>query len=93
LLKDERLPKIFGLTFLLGALYLFVAIHILSFTWQTDQDKVFHFTWSTFLKGNIEVENYLGRLGAFVSHFFFYSGFGLPRLFFPSSFSLRDGIC
>ncbi|MBX7140580.1 MAG: DNA translocase FtsK [Chitinophagales bacterium] len=86
LMQDERTPKVFGLIFLLSALYLFVAFVSYLFTWKADQDKVFHFTLSSFFTGNFEVQNYLGRLGAFVSHFFIYEGFGLTSFLFPVAF-------
>src|ERR1043165_7340958 len=76
-LKDERTPKVAGLFFLLSSLYLFVAFVSYLFTWKVDQDKVFHFTWSNLFNGDFRAENYLGRLGAYVSHFFIYSGFGV----------------
>ncbi|HYV92082.1 MAG TPA: DNA translocase FtsK [Chitinophagales bacterium] len=82
LLKDERTPKVLGLIFLLSSLYLFVAFVSYLFTWKRDQDKVFHFTWSNLFNGDFQAENYLGRLGAYVSHFFIYSGFGLVSFLF-----------
>jgi S-DNA-T family DNA segregation ATPase FtsK/SpoIIIE len=86
LMLDERTPKVFGLVFLLGALYLFVAFVSYLFTWKADQDKVFHFTLGNFFTGDFEVQNYLGRLGAYVSHFFIYAGFGLTSFLFPVTF-------
>jgi len=82
--QDERTPKVFGLIFLLSALYLFVAFVSYLFTWKADQDKVFHFTSSNFFNGDFQVQNYLGRLGAYVSHFFIYKGFGLASFIFPA---------
>ncbi len=83
-MQDERTPKIFGLIFLLSALYLFVAFVSYLFTWKADQDKVFHFAASNFFGGDFEVQNYLGRLGAYVSHFFIYKGFGIASFLFPT---------
>lgn len=80
--NDERLPKLAGLVMLLSSLYLFVALVSYLFTWQTDQDKIFRFSWRNFFTGTFEVENYLGRLGAFVSHFFMYKAFGLTSFLF-----------
>ncbi|NJN33745.1 MAG: DNA translocase FtsK, partial [Saprospiraceae bacterium] len=45
-----------------------------------DQDKVWHFSVDL-LFSDIEVSNWLGRLGAIVSHFFVYWLFGLPSFF------------
>ncbi|MEO5674751.1 MAG: DNA translocase FtsK 4TM domain-containing protein [Chitinophagales bacterium] len=77
LLHDERTPKAIGLLFLLASLYLFVAFTSYLFTWKVDQDQVFHFSWGNFFNGDFKAENYLGRLGAYVSHFFIYNGFGV----------------
>ncbi len=81
-LKDPRIPKIVGLLLLVFGLYLFIAFTSYLFTWQEDQDKVMHFTFGQMLSGNIGVTNWLGRLGAMLSHLFFYWGFGLPSFFF-----------
>ena len=80
--EDERLPKIIGLILLLSSIYLFVALASYLFTWKTDQDKIFRFTWQDFFAGSFQVENYLGRLGAYVSHFFMYNAFGLSSFIF-----------
>lgn len=80
--SDERLPKLIGLVLLLSSLYLFVALSSYLFTWKTDQDKIFRFTWQDFFAGSFEVENYLGRLGAYLSHFFMYNAFGLSSFLF-----------
>lgn len=79
---DERLPKLAGLVLLLSSLYLFIALVSYLFTWKTDQDKIFNFSWSNFFNGTFEVENYLGRLGAYLSHFFMYNAFGISSFLF-----------
>ena len=71
--KDERFPKLIGLFCLFSALYLFIAFCSYLFTWQTDMDKSY---WSVLIYPQ-EVDNWLGRLGAVLSHQFFYYGFGL----------------
>ncbi len=83
LLQDERTPKMFGLILILASLYLFTAFISYLFSWQNDQDYVFHFTWGNLINGSFKAENYLGRLGAYVSHLFIYSGFGLTAFVFP----------
>ncbi|MCY7409878.1 MAG: DNA translocase FtsK [Chitinophagales bacterium] len=85
-MEDERTPKIFGLIFLLSAVYLFAAFVSYLFTWQADQDKIFHFAFGNLIDKNFEVENLLGRTGAYVSHFFIYNGFGLTSFIFPALF-------
>lgn len=81
-LKDERIPKLFGILSLFFALYLLLAFTSYLFTWSIDQDKVFRFTWRQILQGNFTMANQLGRLGAIVSNLFFYWGFGISSYIF-----------
>ena len=75
---DERFRKISGLSLLLIALYLFVAFTSYLFTWKTDQDQILRFSWDILWQANVEMANWLGRLGAIVSNAFFYWLYGLP---------------
>ena len=77
---DERWRKVFGIVSLLAAIYLAIAFVSYLYTWKFDQDKVLHFTWSSFFQKDLTVENWLGRLGAYISNAFFYYGFGLPSM-------------
>ncbi len=83
-LRDKRIPKLFGILLIALAVYLFFAFFSYTFTWKQDQDKVMDYSWSTMLAGDIHVANWLGRLGAIISHMFFYWGFGLPSFFFAA---------
>ncbi|MGN6492860.1 MAG: DNA translocase FtsK [Agriterribacter sp.] len=86
LVKDERTHKILGSVLLLTAFFLFIAFTSYIFTWRQDQDKVFQ-GFSAFLFGdNIKAANLLGRIGAYISHLFFYKGFGLASYFFCTFF-------
>ncbi len=85
-LQDERTHKIIGALLLLLAAFLFIAFTSYLFTWQEDQDKVFRGAWKFLFADDIKVANLLGRLGAWVSHFFFYKGFGLASYFLCSLF-------
>ena len=78
--NDERIPKLAGIVFLFIAFYFFVAFTSYLFTWDDDQDQVLRFSWELLL-GDFEMANWLGRLGAIVSNFFFYYLFGLPSFF------------
>ncbi|MCA0398036.1 MAG: DNA translocase FtsK [Bacteroidetes bacterium] len=85
-INDERFHKITGAFLLLLAIFLFIAFVSYLFTWKEDQDKVFR-GGSDFLFGDeVRVANLLGRLGAWVSHLFFYKGFGLASFFLCSLF-------
>lgn len=77
-LQDERLPKLLGLLLIFIAAYLCIAFISYLFTWRIDQDRVLRFSWTLLGFSDLSVENWLGRLGAFVSSFFMYYGFGLP---------------
>ncbi|RME96983.1 MAG: DNA translocase FtsK [Bacteroidetes bacterium] len=77
-LNDERIPKLLGLLCLFIATYLFIAFFSYLFTWDIDQDRVLRFKGSLILDSKLEMANWLGRLGAIVSNFFFYWCFGLP---------------
>jgi S-DNA-T family DNA segregation ATPase FtsK/SpoIIIE len=76
-LNDERIPKLFGLLLLFVAVYLFIAFTSHLFAWKIDQDRVLHFKWKLLSNQGPSVDNWLGRLGAFLSNFYFYYLFGL----------------
>ena len=73
---DERIPKLFGMLCLFFSFYLFIAFISYLFTWEHDQDIVFRFSWEMFFS-DVAVDNWLGRLGAFVADAFIYWGFGV----------------
>ncbi len=76
-LTDKRVPKIIGILTLLLSAYLLVAFVSYLFTWRADQDQVFQFSWTLFFDESLQVQNWLGRFGAIVSHQFFYWAIGL----------------
>ncbi|UEG50192.1 DNA translocase FtsK 4TM domain-containing protein [Ferruginibacter lapsinanis] len=77
LLQDERTHKITGAVFLMMAALLFIGFTSYLFTWEEDQDKVFQHGYKLLLGTDAKVNNLLGTLGAFLSHFFIYKGFGI----------------
>ncbi len=85
LAKDERTHKIIGTLFLLISIFLLISFLSYFFTWKEDQDKVFNNS-SFLFDEEIKVSNLLGRLGAYVSHFFIYRGFGIASLLFCTFF-------
>ena len=96
-MRDERVPKMLGVLFLFFAAYLLVAFSSYLFTWRIDQDSIIRFSWEVFFLSEIEMANWLGRLGAVVSNMFFYWGFGLPSfgvvyMLGLSGFSLIRGV-
>ena len=80
--KDGRIPKIIGISIVLLSVYLLIALSSYFFTWKADQDKVLQFSWQILFQENLIVNNWLGRLGAVISNFFFYWGFGLSSILF-----------
>jgi S-DNA-T family DNA segregation ATPase FtsK/SpoIIIE len=77
LVKDERTHKITGIAFLIVSLVLFIAFTSYLFTWKQDQDKVLRSATGVLFNDEMQVNNLLGRFGAWLSHLFFYKGFGV----------------
>ncbi|HND86734.1 MAG TPA: DNA translocase FtsK 4TM domain-containing protein [Saprospiraceae bacterium] len=73
---SERFKKVLGIFLLFLSFYLFIAFTSYIFTWKNDHDVVMQFNWEVFFADR-PVDNWLGRLGAFVSDFVVYWGFGL----------------
>jgi len=78
LARDERTWKILGAVSLFVSLFLFVSFVSYFFTWENDQSEI-RSGLSITDEGN-KVHNLLGVLGAFLSHFFIYKGFGIASL-------------
>jgi len=95
--------KIIGGGVLLFSVFVFLASISYLFTWRSDQsilntgvsDFIFDFE-------NLIPQNIMGKLGAFLAHFFIYNGFGIGaffiypiffivgfNLYFNSKFSIR----
>ena len=76
--KDERFPKLLGLVCLIIAFYFLIAFISYLSTWQNDQSYVLRYNFEILGQSDVQIHNWLGRLGAYVSHQFFYWGIGLP---------------
>ena len=70
LARDERTWKIIGTVSLLASIFLFIAFVSYLFTWKEDQDKVINNASSFLVDDDSRAANLLGRLGAYISHFF-----------------------
>jgi len=81
-LQDERFRKIAGLTLLLSSAYMVIAFVSYLFTWQPDQDKVLG-PLSFLFSPEVKISNWLGKLGALVSHQFIHRWFGVASFVFP----------
>jgi S-DNA-T family DNA segregation ATPase FtsK/SpoIIIE len=86
LVKDERTHKIAGTFALLASLFLFIAFASYLFTWKEDQDKVFRGATILLPAENVKTTNLLGNVGAYISHLFFYNGFGAASFLFCTLF-------
>ena len=86
LARDERTWKIMGTGSLLISIFLFIAFVSYFFTWKEDQDKVLNNQASFLADDEVRVANLLGRLGAYISHFFIYRGFGVASMLFCTFF-------
>ena len=87
--SDDRIIKLLGVCFLLMGIYLAIAFVSYLYSWKIDQDKVLHYNWTALWQDDLQVANWLGRLGAVISNLFFYWGFGLMSiLFIPLSVRL-----
>ncbi|RYZ23542.1 MAG: DNA translocase FtsK [Chitinophagaceae bacterium] len=86
LARDERTLKIIGTLSLLMSIFLFIAFVSYFFTWKEDQDKVLQNSAGFLVDDDLRVSNLLGRLGAWVAHFFIYRGFGIASLLFCTFF-------
>jgi len=84
--RDERTHKIAGAVFLLFSAFLLVAFTSYIFNWKEDQDKVLQGASILLPSSEVKTANLLGNLGAYVSHQFFYKGFGLASYFICSFF-------
>ena len=85
-LKNERFRNVFGLSLLLASVYMLLAFSSFLITWQIDQDKVMG-PWQElfFSETDIKVDNWLGKLGAVISHVFIHMGFGVASFIFVFS--------
>lgn len=89
--KEERLHRVIGLALILSSVYLLIAFTSFLVTWKADQDKVMG-SWSElfFSNDDVKVDNWLGKLGAVISHLFIHKGFGIASYFFVA-FSFLAG--
>ncbi len=77
-LKNRQTQTIIGSFLILFAVFLAIAFISFFFSWQEDQSTLTHLTDKT-----ITSKNLLGKLGAKVSHFFIYRGFGISAFIIP----------
>ncbi len=78
LFTNEKLTKSIGLFLMAVSAFLLLAFSSFLFTWKVDQDLINHH-WND---PSIQVENWLGKLGALTAHQFIFNGFGVASFLF-----------
>ena len=78
----QKLATILGSFFLLFSIFLFLSCVSYLFTWQQDQDKLINSSFFDFIfsQSDVEVQNWLGKFGAWMSHMLIYNLFGITSI-------------
>ncbi|MBK5207886.1 MAG: DNA translocase FtsK [Flavobacteriaceae bacterium] len=76
--ENRQTQTILGLFLMLFAMFLATSFVSYLLNWQEDQSQL-----SNFSDKNITVQNLLGKIGASISHFFIYDGFGIAAVYLP----------
>lgn len=76
--NSRQTQTIIGVFFILFSIFLFVAFVSFFFTWQDDHSIISQFT-----DRNISSKNWLGKIGANLSHYAIYEGFGVGAFLLP----------
>ena len=76
----SKAEKGFGLVFILFSIYLFIALISYFFTGKTDYDTISEYGFKIIFDGDVFVENWLGRIGAWVAQVLAYNSFGIASM-------------
>jgi len=88
-LADERFIKSVGILFVLFAILLLIACLSFFTSWEIDQSLIKSISWGMLAETQPQIaENTLGLLGAWLSYFFVYKGFGIASFAFVLIFFL-----
>jgi S-DNA-T family DNA segregation ATPase FtsK/SpoIIIE len=86
--RDRRSKRITGLFLVFLCIYCLIAFTSFIFTWKADQSMLSDNWWVVLREGNYDAENWLGPLGAMISHLFIHEWFGIMSfLFLPLIFA------
>ena len=77
-LNNRQTQTVFGLFLILFSIFLIIAFFSFFFSWQADQSTLTQFTDKT-----VATKNLLGKIGASLSNFFIYDGFGIAAFIIP----------
>ncbi|MEN7550173.1 DNA translocase FtsK 4TM domain-containing protein [Rapidithrix thailandica] len=78
--KDRRFKLSLGFLLLFSSLTLFLSIVSFLFSGKADQSVVESLGFGSLINSGLEVENWLGLIGAWISHLFIYEWFGIPSI-------------
>jgi len=87
IINNEKYRFLFGFGILFFAVYIAVAFISFLFTWQIDQSK-FDLNFLEYFSSDVEVQNWMGKLGAIISKTFIHKWFGFSSVGFIYIFSL-----
>ncbi len=78
----DKVSTVLGSFLILFSLFLALASFSYFMTWQVDQDKLIDVSFFDFIfgGGEIKIENWLGKFGAWMSHFLIYDLFGITSV-------------
>ena len=76
--KSKQTHLVFGVFIFTSAIFLIISFYSFLLHWKEDQSLLHNFT-----DKNYEAKNLLGKLGANLSDFFVFDGFGLATFIFP----------
>ena len=76
--NNRQTHTVFGLFLSLFSIFLMIAFFSFFFSWQVDQSTLTQFT-----DKSVEAKNLLGKIGATLSNFFIYEGFGIAAFIIP----------
>ncbi|TYP96774.1 S-DNA-T family DNA segregation ATPase FtsK/SpoIIIE [Tenacibaculum adriaticum] len=76
--KNRQTQTVIGSFLVLFSFFLIIAFISFFFSWQEDQSSL-----SQFSDRAIQARNLLGKIGAKLSHFFIYNGFGISAFILP----------
>src|SRR5690606_5310405 len=81
--KDRKFHLAFGFFLLALSIYLLTAFISYLFTGKADQSLIEAFLETDIKTSGLETENWLGVIGAYVSHYFIFVWFGIAAFFIP----------
>ncbi|WP_298367084.1 DNA translocase FtsK [uncultured Lutibacter sp.] len=76
--ENRQTQTIIGSFIVLFSIFMVISFLSYFFNWKDDQSQLQSFT-----DKNISVKNLLGKIGASISHFFIYNGFGVSSIYIP----------